>query len=225
MRKDYLCVLNSIILEISKLLLLLGTKANVTATSKLLKEVNALSVRGLHGSSKALLAASLFNGDPKTYVYILNDLENAGYFYHDLNQILGGKGVLFFPSAYKRAAKYGQVDPANEILRTEVLSRLQKTEQSHIIVTYPDALAEKVISQNTLFKNTLSLSVNENIDSEEVSKLLDSYSFEYVDYVYEPGQYATRGSILDVFSYSNEYPYRIDFFGDEVETIRSFDIE
>ena len=225
MRKDYLCVLNSIILEISKLLLLFGTKANVTASSELLKEVNSLSLRGLHGSSKALLAASLFNGDPKTYVYILNDLENAGYFYHDLNQILGGKGVLFFPSAYKRAAKYGQVDPANEILRTEVLSRLQKTEQSHIIVTYPDALAEKVISQNTLFKNTLSLSVNENIDSEEVSKLLDSYSFEYVDYVYEPGQYATRGSILDVFSYSNEYPYRIDFFGDEVETIRSFDIE
>ena len=212
-------------MEISKLQHLFGSKANVTATSKLLKEVKSLSIKGLHGSAKALFAASLFSRDQKNYVYILNNLENAGYFYHDLNQILGNKSVLFFPSAYKRAAKYGQVDPANEILRTEVLARLQKTEQPYIIVTYPDALAEKVVSQSTLAQNTLPIKVNEEIGSEKVSKLLDSYKFEYVDYVYEPGQYATRGSILDVFSYSSEYPYRIDFFGDEVETIRSFDIE
>ena len=212
-------------MEISKLLHLFGSKANITAAKKLLNEVKSLSIKGLHGSSKALFAASLFSENAKSYLYILNNLENAGYFYHDLNQILGDKGVLFFPSAYKRAAKYGQIDPANEILRTEVLARLQKTEQPHIIVTYPDALAEKVVSQNTLADNTLSISVQEEIGSEEISKLLDTYNFEYVDYVYEPGQYAMRGSILDVFSYSSEYPYRIDFFGNEVETIRSFDIE
>ena len=212
-------------MEISKLLHLFGSKANIKAANKLLNEVQSLSIKGLHGSSKALFAASLFSGNAKSYLYILNNLENAGYFYHDLNQILGDKGVLFFPSAYKRAAKYGQVDPANEILRTEVLARLQKTDLPHIIVTYPDALAEKVVSQNTLAENTLAISVHEEIGSEQISKLLDAYNFEYVDYVYEPGQYAMRGSILDVFSYSSEYPYRIDFFGDEVETIRSFDIE
>lgn len=212
-------------LEISKLLHLFGSKANITVATKLLNEVKSLSIKGLHGSTKALFAASLFSREPKTYIYILNNMENAGYFYHDLNQILDKKGVLFFPSAYKRAAKYGQVDPANEILRTEVLARLQRTDKPYIIVTYPDAIAEKVVSQSTLSKNTLPISVSEEIGSEEISKLLDSYGFEYVDYVYEPGQYATRGSILDVFSYSSEYPYRIDFFGDEVETIRNFDIE
>ncbi len=219
-----LCVkLNN--LEISKLLQFFGSKANITAAAKLLREVKTISIKGLHGSSKALFAASLFGRVPKPYIYVLNNLENAGYFYHDLNQMLGNKDVLFFPSAYKRAAKYGQIDSANEILRTEVLARLHKNSDPYIIVTYPDALAEKVISQNTLSQNTLSLSIKDEIGSNEVSKLLDAHRFEYVDYVYEPGQYATRGSILDVFSYSSEYPYRIDFFGDEVETIRSFDID
>ena len=212
-------------LEISKLLQLFGSNPNIAAASKLLSEVKTLSIKGLNGSSKPLFAASLYDRVAKPYVYVLNNLENAGYFYHDLNQLLGGKDVLFFPSGYKRAAKYGQIDPANEILRTEVLARLQTNTEPYIIVTYPDALAEKVISQKTLIQNTLTIRVKEEIGGEEVSKLLDSYKFEYVDYVYEPGQYAMRGSILDVFSYSSEYPYRIDFFGDEVETIRSFDID
>ena len=191
-------------LEISKFLQLFSSKPNVTAVNKLLNEVQTVSVKGLHGSSKALFAASLFGRMPKPYVYILNNLENAGYFYHDLNQMLGNKEVLFFPTGYKRAAKYGQVDAANEILRTEVLEHLQRNTNPYIIVTYPDALAEKVISQSTLLQNTLTISVKEEVGSEEVSKLLDSYMFEYVDYVYEPGQYAMRGSILDVFSYSSE---------------------
>ncbi len=212
-------------MEISKLLQLFGSTPNVTIAGKLLGEAKVLSVKGLHGSSKPLFAASLYARDAKPYLYILNDLENAGYFYHDLIQLLGSEKVLFFPSGYKRAAKYGQVDSANEILRTEVLGRLQIETEPYIIVTYPDALAEKVISQDTLSQNTLSISVKEEIGSEKISKLLDAHNFEYVDYVYEPGQYATRGSILDVFSYSSEYPYRIDFFGDEVETIRSFDID
>ena len=156
---------------------------------------------------------------------VLNDLEEAGYFYHDLVQLTGGDGIYFFPSAYRRAIKYGHVDPANEILRTEVLSTLQDPDIPFVIVTYPDALAEKVISREVLKENTLKISVGEKLDNMFVSDVLDEYGFEQVDYVYEPGQYALRGSILDVFSFSYEFPYRIDFFGNEVETIRSFDVE
>lgn len=156
---------------------------------------------------------------------VLNDLEEAGYFYHDLVQLTGGDGIYFFPSAYRRAIKYGHVDPANEILRTEVLSTLQDPTAPFVIVTYPDALAEKVISREVLKENTLKISVGEKLDNMFVSDVLDEYGFEQVDYVYEPGQYAMRGSILDVFSFSYEFPYRIDFFGNEVETIRSFDVE
>ena len=161
----------------------------------------------------------------RSYVCVLNDLEDAGYFYHDLVQLTGGDGIYFFPSAYRRAIKYGHVDPANEILRTEVLSTLQDPTAPFIIVTYPEALAEKVISREVLKENTLKISVSERLDNMFVSDVLDEYGFEQVDYVYEPGQYAMRGSILDVFSFSYEFPYRIDFFGNEVETIRSFDVE
>lgn len=156
---------------------------------------------------------------------ILNDQEEAGYFYHDLMQLTGSNEVYFFPSAYRRAIKYGHIDPANEILRTEVLSMLQEPEAAFVIVTYPDALAEKVISREDLKLNTLKISVGEKLDNMFVSDVLDEYGFEQVDYVYEPGQYAMRGSILDVFSFSYEFPYRIDFFGSEVETIRTFDVE
>lgn len=211
--------------DITQLLRVLEVHPNLAAANKLLKEIKTLSVRGLHGSSRALFAAALYNKQPQAFLFILNDLETAGYFYHDITQILGTKEVLFFPSAYKRAAKYGQIDAANEILRTEVLSRLQNNNSLPLIVSYPDALAEKTVSRTTLQENTLRLSVGEQVDSGFVSEVLDSYGFTGVDYVYEPGQYATRGSILDVFSFSNELPYRIDFFGDEVETIRSFDVE
>lgn len=211
--------------DITQLLRVLEVHPNLAAANKLLKEVKTLSVKGLHGSSRALFAAALYNKQPQAFLFILNDLETAGYFYHDITQILGTKEILFFPSAYKRAAKYGQIDAANEILRTEVLSRLQSNNSLPLIVSYPDALAEKTVSRTTLQENTLRLSVGEQVDSDFVSEVLDSYGFTGVDYVYEPGQYATRGSILDVFSFSNELPYRIDFFGDEVETIRSFDVE
>lgn len=169
--------------------------------------------------------ASLFSKRRGSYVCVLNDLEEAGYFYHDLVQLTGGDGIYFFPSAYRRAIKYGHVDPANEILRTEVLSTLQDPTVPFVIVTYPEALAEKVISREVLKENTLKISVGEKLDNMFVSDVLDEYGFEQVDYVYEPGQYAMRGSILDVFSFSYEFPYRIDFFGNEVETIRSFDVE
>ena len=212
-------------IDITQLLQRVERHPNMAAAGSLLKSVHVLSVTGLHGSSSALFSVGLFHKLPHTYLYILNDAESAGYFYHDVTQIIGSKEVLFFPSAYKRAAKYGQLDSANEVLRTETLSRLQDEKEPLIIVSYPDALAEKTVSRQQLKEQTLKVSVGEQVDASFVGEVLESYGFTYVDYVYEPGQYAVRGSILDVFSFAGELPYRIDFFGDEVETIRNFDLE
>ena len=214
-------------MEIQDLLKLYTAHPQIAALHALLQRDNVrnLSLKGLNGSGAAMTVAALFTKDKGHCVCILNDLEEAGYFYHDLVQLTGGEGIYFFPSAYRRAIKYGHIDPANEILRTEVLSMLQEADAPFIIVTYPDALAEKVIARDLLKENTLKISVGEKLDNMFVSDVLDEYGFEHVDYVYEPGQYAMRGSILDVFSFSYEFPYRIDFFGDEVETIRSFDVE
>jgi len=211
--------------DISSLQHLFESHKNIAATIDSINKYNNIFIKGLQGSSSALFAVSLLNKTGNCFLYILDDAESAGYFYHDLKQISGSEDILFFPSAYKRSVKYGQIDAANEILRTEVLSRLQTEEQHLIIVSYPEALAEKVVSKETLKDNTLKISVNEKIDPQFVSDVLDSYGFEYTDYVYEPGQYAIRGSIVDVFSFSCEYPYRLDFFGDEVETVRTFDVE
>jgi transcription-repair coupling factor len=214
-------------LEVQDLLKQYAAHPQVAALNTLLKNKTSRNIflKGLNGSGAAMIIASLFSKRRGSYVCVLNDLEDAGYFYHDLVQLTGGDGIYFFPSAYRRAIKYGHVDPANEILRTEVLSTLQDPTAPFIIVTYPEALAEKVISREILKENTLKISVSERLDNMFVSDVLDEYGFEQVDYVYEPGQYAMRGSILDVFSFSYEFPYRIDFFGNEVETIRSFDVE
>ena len=221
MRKEH------ITLEVQDLLRQYAAHPQVAALNTLLKNKTSRNIflKGLNGSGAAMTIASLFSKRRGSYVCVLNDLEDAGYFYHDLVQLTGGDGIYFFPSAYRRAIKYGHVDPANEILRTEVLSTLQDPTAPFIIVTYPEALAEKVISREVLKENTLKISVGERLDNMFVSDVLDEYGFEQVDYVYEPGQYAMRGSILDVFSFSYEFPYRIDFFGNEVETIRSFDVE
>lgn len=200
---------------------------NVEAMSGLLKtpSVRTLFCGGLCASAASLFSSVLVQRGEFPFVFILGDLEEAGYFYHDLTQVLGTDKVLFFPSSFRRAIKYGQKDAANEILRTEVLSRLQKGEEGLCVVTYPDALAEKVVSRKELGDKTLKLHSGENVDTNFIMEVLRSYGFEYVDYVYEPGQYAVRGSIIDVFSFSSEFPYRIDFFGDEVESIRTFEVE
>ncbi len=197
------------------------------ASLKLLEEssIRTIFLRGLCASSSALLFSILIKSSKKSFIFVLGDLEQAGYFYHDLTQINGVENVLFFPSSYRRAIKYGQKDAANEILRTEVLSRLQKTDEPLCVVTYPDALAEKVVSRSELIDKTLKLQVGEQVDTSFITEVLSGYGFERVDYVYEPGQYAVRGSIIDVFSFSSEYPYRIDFFGNEVESIRNFEVE
>lgn len=215
------------LLEVQELLKIFAAHPQITALDTLLNDntSNNIFLKGLNGSGAAMTIASLFLKRRGSYVCVLNDQEEAGYFYHDLMQLTGSNDIYFFPSAYRRAIKYGHVDPANEILRTEVLSVLQDPEAPFVIVSYPDALAEKVISRDELKKNTLKISVGEKLDNMFVSDVLDEYGFEQVDYVYEPGQYALRGSILDVFSFSYEFPYRIDFFGKEVETIRTFDVE
>ncbi|WP_293716470.1 transcription-repair coupling factor [uncultured Parabacteroides sp.] len=214
-------------MEVQELLKIFAAHPQITALDTLLNDntSNNIFLKGLNGSGAAMTIASLFLKRRGSYVCVLNDQEEAGYFYHDLMQLTGSNDIYFFPSAYRRAIKYGHVDPANEILRTEVLSVLQDPEAPFVIVSYPDALAEKVISRDELKKNTLKISVGEKLDNMFVSDVLDEYGFEQVDYVYEPGQYALRGSILDVFSFSYEFPYRIDFFGKEVETIRTFDVE
>ena len=170
-------------------------------------------------------------------LFVLQDAEEAGYFYHDLTQMMGTDNVLFFPSSYRRAVKYAQRDAASEILRTEVLSRINTspTDKSHstlhtphsstYIVTYPEALAELVVSKQALDDRTLRLEKNQTIDVADICKTLLEFGFREVDYVYEPGQFAQRGSILDVYSFSCEYPYRIDFFGDDIDSIRTFEVE
>ncbi len=172
-----------------------------------------------------------------TSVFILQDNDEAGYFYHDLTQILGTDNVLFFPSSFRRAVKYAQRDAANEILRTETLSRLaavsgnakkradnSETAPFLYVVTCPEALSELVVSKCRLDERTINIAVGDIVNLADLGRKLREFGFTEVDYVYEPGQFAMRGSIVDVYSYSSELPFRIDFFGDEVDTIRTFEV-
>ncbi|HJC93157.1 MAG TPA: transcription-repair coupling factor [Candidatus Phocaeicola excrementigallinarum] len=188
------------------------------------EEVRTVFLDGMHGSCASLFASAFVKKRPGVYVFILDDLEEAGYFYHDMVQVNGEGHTLFFPSSYRRAFKYGQKDAAYEILRTEVLGMLERKEPV-AVVTYPEALAEKVVSRKTLNERTLTLEVGRHVATGKIMEELSGYGFERVDYVYEPGQFALRGSILDVYSFASEYPYRIDFFGDEVDSIRTFEVE
>ena len=185
-------------------------------------------LEGLLGSSGAMMLCGLKQRVPEqTFIVVMNDAEEAGYFYHDMMQITNDSNILFFPSSFRRAMKYGQEDDANRILRTEIMSRLtnRRRKEGLVIVTHPDAIAEKVASQKDLEEKTLSIAVGDHISREEIEKRLKSLNFKEVTYVYEPGEFATRGSLIDIFSFSSEYPYRIDFFGDDVDSIRTFEVE
>ena len=186
--------------------------------------VKTIFLEGTHASCASLFASAIIKNHPSVNLFILNDQEEAGYFYHDMVQANGDEDILFLPSSYRRAIKYGQKDSANEILRTEVLSRLERNVPV-TVVSYPEALAEKVVSPKTLSDKTLCLKVGQQIETDKIAEELVGYGFEHVDYVYEPGQFATRGSIVDVYSYASEYPYRIDFFGDEIDSIRTFEVD
>ncbi|MBR2034534.1 MAG: transcription-repair coupling factor, partial [Prevotella sp.] len=219
------------------------------------KSVRALFLEGLIASSAPMVFSGLAKRSAYNMLFVLQDADEAGYFYHDLSQIIGD-GVLFFPSSYRRAVKYGQRDAASEILRTEVLAAIARssgvqecrsvdntssannsstcqlvnsstntTSQPLYIVSYPEAIAELVVSQKNLDDKTISLQVGQTVDVDQLLLQLRQLGFREVDYVYEPGQFALRGSILDVFSYSGEYPYRIDLFGDDIDSIRTFEVE
>ena len=205
---------------------LYGRSPQANALVDLLKKksVHSLFLQGLVCSSASMFFGSMKTRLKRSVLFVLDDADEAGYFYHDLTQMLGQESVFFFPSSYRRAVKYGQRDAANEILRTEVLARLSAGNPI-FIVSYPDALAELVVSKQHLDEKILKLSVGQQIPQVEVVHQLRDFKLQEVDYVYEPGQFAVRGSIIDVYSYSCEFPFRIDFFGDEIDTIRTFNIE
>jgi len=181
-------------------------------------------LQGLVGSSRSILTCLLSEEIQKSFIICLNDKEEAAYYYDDLNTLAPEVPVLFFPSSYKRSVHYEAIEQENIILRTEVLNRLN-AENQLLIVTYPEALVEKVISGEGLALHTFRVSKGDKLSIEFVNEVLFEYGFERVDFVYEPGQYSIRGSIVDVYSFSSEDPYRLDFFGDEVDTIRSFNLD
>ena len=212
-------------MELVELKSVLNTPARKKALAGVLsdRKVKRIALTGLEGSAVAFALCNLLDTGRHTII-VADNSDEAGYLYHDLVQLEGEQRVAFFPSGYKRNIKYGQIDAPAGIMRTDVLNRL-KLKEPLLVVTYPEAIAEKVVQEKVLEQNTLHISPRERIDITFAAQVLREYGFARVDYVYEPGQYAVRGSILDVFSYSNEYPYRIDFFGDDVESIRSFDVD
>ncbi len=195
------------------------------------RSIRTVLLDGLVASSAPLLFGALQTKRAQTLLFVMQDADEAGYFYHDLHQMLGNEGVLFFPSSFRKAVKYAHRDPANEILRTEVLTRLAAmqgngTQQQQVmVVTYPEALAERVVSKKKMDTRMVLLETEKDYDTLQLTATLREYGFREVDYVYEPGQYALRGCILDVFSYNSEYPYRIDFFDDTIDSIRTFEVD
>ena len=220
-------------MNIQELSQLYSHMPQVAALAKVMGDSKSRNIflDGLLASSSALLFGSLTTKCKTKIMFVMQDADEAGYLYHDLTQILGDKQVLFFPSSYRRAVKYGQKDSANEILRTETLCEIKneednkKKDSSLFIVSYPEAMAELVVSHNSMDSRMLTLAKGDEKPMNDIVSTLRDFGFSEVDYVYEPGQFARRGSILDVFSFSSEYPFRIDFFGDEIDTIRTFEVE
>lgn len=184
-----------------------------------------IHLKGLIGSADAMIAAASYHLQERPYVFILPNHEDASYFLSDLESILD-KQILFFPSSYRKAYEFTQIDATHVLQRAETLSALNHTsELPKMVVTYPEAIAEKVITRADLSKNTLEITENIKLSIEFINEFLYEYDFERVDFVYEPGQFAIRGGIVDIFSFSNDKPYRIEFFGDVIESIRTFDME
>lgn len=179
-------------------------------------------LKGLSGSLDSVLLAAIFKLHPQDYIVVLQDREEAAYFQNDLQNLLE-REVLIFPMSYKRAYEYDETENANILMRAEVLNRLVNKTTAEIIVTYPEALTEKVINKRSLASNTFSVKVNERLDIAFLEEFLHNYDFEKTDFVYEAGQFAVRGGIIDIFSFAYELPYRIELFGDEVDSIRTFE--
>lgn len=189
-------------------------------------EKTSFQFKGLSGSLDMVIFSALYESKGGFHLMIAQDKEEAAYLNTDIQNLLGTEDHLIFPSSFKRPYHYDEVDNANVLMRAEILNRvLESKEKPGIIITYPEALYERVINKRSLVDHTLSAKVGEAVDMEFVSEVLSSYDFERTDFVYEPGQFAIRGGILDVFSYSNEHPYRLELFGKEIESIRTFDPE
>ena len=172
------------------------------------------------------MLAAYFEKQGGVHLLIATDKEEAAYLNSDLQNLLGSEEHRIFPGSFKRPYHYDEVDNANVLLRAEMLNQLLENKGApRIIITYPEALYEKVINKSSLVENTFVARVGEAVDMAFVSEILSSYDFERTDFVYEPGQYAIRGGILDVFSFSNDHPYRLELFGKEIESIRTFDPE
>ncbi|GLB52697.1 transcription-repair-coupling factor [Neptunitalea chrysea] len=198
-------------------------------TQKLQKAIaqteHKIHLKGLTGSSFSFVIATIFKQTEHPFLLLLNDKEEAAYYLNDLEQLCGEKNVMFYPGSYRRPYQIEETDNANVLLRAEVLNRMNSRKKPVIIVSYPDALFEKVVSKQELDKNTLKIKLNDSLSLDFVNEMLFEYHFKRVDFVTEPGEFSVRGGIVDVFSFSNDSPYRIEFFGDEVDSIRTFDIE
>ena len=183
-----------------------------------------IQLSGLVGSSTSFLIRSLFKKSELPFLLILNDKEEAAYFLNDLEQMVGDQDVLFYPASFRRPYQIEETDNANVLLRAEVLNRINSRKKPAIIVSYPEALFEKVVTRKELDKNTLKVAVGDQISIDFINEVLFEYEFKRVDFITEPGEFSVRGGIVDVFSFSNDNPYRIEFFGNEVDSIRTFDV-
>lgn len=192
---------------------------------ELVKNHEKSQIEGLHGSLGAVLAAASYKNEPYSGLFILGEKEDAAYFFNDLKNLLGDEAVHYFPASYKRLFDYQEIENANVLMRAELINKLNQGLENPLIVTYSEALAEKVINKQSLVANTLKLRTGENLDLNFVTELLNSYDFERTDFVYEPGQYAIRGGIVDIFSYASDQPARLELWGEEIDTIRFFDPE
>ncbi|MEN8885453.1 MAG: transcription-repair coupling factor [Winogradskyella sp.] len=189
------------------------------------KTESKIHLKGLVGSSLSIVISEIFKTAEKPFLVVFDDKEEAAYYLNDLEQLINTKDVLFYPGSYRRPYQIEETNNANVLLRAEVLNRINSRKKPCIIVTYPDALFEKVVTKKELEKNTLKISVGNELSIDFVNEVLFEYKFKRVDFVTEPGDFSVRGGIVDVFSFSHDEPYRIEFFGDEVDSIRTFDVE
>ncbi|SKB42039.1 transcription-repair coupling factor [Maribacter arcticus] len=184
-----------------------------------------IQLKGLIGSSLSFVLANIFKTVDRPFLAIFNDKEEAAYYLNDLERLIGEDDVLFYPGSYRRPYQIEETDNANVLLRAEVLNRINSRKKPAIIVTYPDALFEKVVTRKELDKNTLKMKLGDTLSLDFLNEILFEYKFKRVDFVTEPGEFSVRGGIVDVYSFSHDEPYRIEFFGDEIDSIRTFDVE
>ena len=200
-----------------------------TKTKQLQESIKKLGhkihAKGFIGSALSFQIQALFKNAEQHFLLVFNDKEEAAYYLNDLEHLISKDYVLFYPGSYRRPYQIDETDNANVLLRAEVLNRLNARKKPVVIVSYADALFEKVVTRKQLDKNTLKIAVNDQITIDFINEVLFEYNFKRVDFVSEPGEFSVRGGIIDVFSFSNENPYRIEFFGNEIDSIRTFDVE